>query len=155
MKKHLIEKSYQPFFGTALFAVVIALFLKIVHPESVVDLSLYDKYFSMPSSSAWFAFSIYLFFLAAIYFIISRSRLKSKHWLVVSHYVFIVLFLTFFVLFSAFESHDVQDIISGIPLSTIISIYGLVFIADVLFFAIGILLLFANLLTLKKTSRKN
>ncbi|MGZ4090252.1 MAG: hypothetical protein ACXVNO_05995, partial [Bacteroidia bacterium] len=145
MKKRLLEKSYQPFFGTGLFAAVIALFLKIIHPESIFDVSIYNMDIVIPNSKVWFVFSLYLFFLAGIYYVISRSRLRSKHWLVISHYVFIILFLVFFAFFSAFESRDVQNLIGGIPLSTLITIYGTIFLADVLFFFIGLLLLFVNL----------
>jgi len=154
MRKLLLETSYQPFFGTGMFAAVIALFLKIIHPESVFDVSVYDIYISRPNSSVWFVFSLYLFFLAGIYYAVSKTKLKPRHWLVISHYVFIILFLIFFAFFSAFESHDVQDLISGTPLSTLITVYGTLFLVDLLFFFVGIILLFVNLFTLKKTSKK-
>lgn len=154
MKKILLEKSYQPFFGTGLFAAVIALFLKIVHPESTFDVSIYNMDLVVLNSKVWFVFSLYLFFLSGVYYVISRTKLKPKHWLVVSHYVFIVLFLVFFGFFSAFESRDVQSLIEGIPLSTMITVYGTIFLADVLFFFIGVLLLFVNLFSLRKTSKK-
>jgi hypothetical protein len=151
MKKRLIEKSYQPFFTTALFAGIIALFFWLAHPGSTFTASIYDVDVAISNAKVWAIFSVYLFFLAAIYYTISKNNLKPKRWLLVSHYTFIVLFLVFFAVFSAFDSGDVQQLIKNIPLSVIITIYGSIFLADLIFFFTGIVLLLVNLFTLRKT----
>jgi hypothetical protein len=154
MKRILLQKAFQPFFITGLIAASIALFLKIVYPASLFDISIYNSDIQIENSKIWMAFALYLFLLAGIYYIVNRNGLRVKRWLVISHYVFILLFLLFFVLFSAFGNDDVQGMIASIPLSTIITVYGIIFLADVSFFVIGLLLLFVSLFSLNKSQKK-
>jgi len=154
MKKILLQKPYMPFLVTALFAIAIAVIFKGIFPHERLDVSIYNEDYSISQSRIWFLFTAYLFFLAGIYFVISRAKLRIKRSLVISHYVFITLFLSFFVIFSVFSTPAVQRLISGFPLSTLITVYGIIFIADAFFFSLGIILLFVNLFSLKKDKIK-
>jgi len=154
MKRLFFEKAYQPFVLTGLIALCIAIFFKGAYPDSVFDLSVYNKDYSIFTSRIWFLFVGYLFFLALIYFIISKTKLKTKRWLVISHYIFIVLFLVFFIIFSSFSNPGVQEMLAGIPLITLISVYGIIFLFDGVFFILGLLFLFINLFSLKKNNIK-
>jgi hypothetical protein len=155
MNKVLIERPMLPFLLTALFAMMVALFFLSLFPQARFDLSIYNHAISIKQSAVWLLFSAYLFLLGTIYYVISSVRLRTKKWLVLSHYVFIVLFLIFFALFSSFANRGVQKLISGIPLTTLITLYGTIFVIDALFFLLGLLMLVANLLTLKKSKMKN
>ena len=154
MKKLLFERSFQPFFVTGLASAVIALFLKIIHPESLFDISIYNSDYTIANYKIWFLFSLYLFSLSAIYYAVSKAKLKTKSWLMVSHYTFIVLFLIFFVLFSAFGSSDMQKLMTNVPLSTFLGIYAIIFVVDAVLFFLGILFLIINLFSLKRNKQK-
>ena len=110
MKKISFNKTYRPFLITGWIALFMALFFKIFYPESNFDVSIYSTDFFMAYSVVWLSFSGYLFLLAAIYFYINKAGLKTKKWLVNSHYMFIVLFLFFFIVFSAFGNADVKKL---------------------------------------------
>jgi hypothetical protein len=150
MKKLFFDKAHQPFLLTALIALSIAIFFKGAHPGSFFDIALYDFSFEISTSRAWFIFTGYLFFLALVYYIIRRARLLTKKWLVVSHYVFIVCFLIFFAAFSVFENPGFKALTKNIPFITLVSIYGVLFLFDVIFFAFGIILFIVNLVSLRK-----
>lgn len=150
MKKTLLYSPFRPFFITGLATLGISLFLYIMYPVSMLDVSVYNTYFTTESFRAWLWISAYLLFLAAIYYIAFRSGLKTKTWLVITHYVFILLFLMLFILFSTFPSKDMQDILSGLSVFSLLFIYSLIFFMDVVFFFVGLILFIANLFTLNK-----
>lgn len=154
MKKTLFEKTYQLFLITGIISFGIAFFFKTAFPKSFFELSVYDVYFTTLTSRIWFLFSGYLFLLSTIYYIISRTKLKMKTWLVISHYTFIILFLVFFALFTSLTNQRIQSLFGGIPLITLISIYGIVFLIDAVFFVLGLLFLFVNLFSLRKKKEK-
>lgn len=154
MKRIFFEKAYQPFLATALITLGIALFFKGVYPGSVFDVSVYDIDFNIATSRVWFLFTGYLLFLSIIYFVISRNRLKTKKWLVISHYVFIVSFLVFFMVFSSFSSPGVKKLTADIPIVSLITLYGTIFLLDVIFFALGLIFLLINLFSLSRNKAK-
>lgn len=154
MKKTLFEKTYQLFLITGIISLGIAIFFKIIFPKSLFELSVYDVYFITLTSRIWFLFSGYLFFLSTIYYVISRTKLKTKKWLVISHYTFIILFLVFFAIFTSLTNQRIQSLFGGIPLITLISIYGIVFLIDAVFFVLGLLFLFVNLISLRRNKTK-
>jgi hypothetical protein len=154
MRKLLFERSFQPFFVTALVSAIIALFLKTIHPESLFDISIYNSDYTIANYKIWFLFSLYLFSLSAIYYSIDKAKLRTKSWLMISHYIFIVLFLIFFVLFSVFSSSDMQKLMTKMPLLTFLSIYAMIFIVDVILFFLGIIFLIINLFSLKRNKQK-
>jgi membrane-bound ClpP family serine protease len=125
-----------------------------VHPDSVFDVSLYDWDFSIATSRIWFLFAGYIFFLAFIYFVISRTKLKSKKWIVITHYTFILLFLVFFSVFLSFANPSVQSLIGRMPFSALITIYGVIFVTDVALFFLGIIFLLLELFSLRKNTSK-
>lgn len=154
MEKTLFQKTYWLFLVTFLISFGIAVFFKIVFPDSIFELSVTDVYFNTRTSHIWFLFAGYLFVLTIIYYVIGRTKLKTKKWLVVSHYIFIILFLIFFAIFSSLTNQNVQKLFGGIPLITLITIYGIIFLIDVIFFILGILFLFINLFSLNKNKTK-
>ena len=154
MKKLFFEKAYQPFLLTALISLCIALFFKGVFPGSYFDISIINTDIDIATSRIWFWFSGYLFFLAFTYYLINLKALKSKKWLVVSHYVFIVLFLAFFIAFSSFSNPDIQKLVIGIPFSTLIMLYSALFLIDIMFFIIGFLFLIFNLVSVNRANSK-
>lgn len=154
MKKTLFQKTYWLFLITFLISFGVALFFKIGFPDSIFELSITDVYFSTRTSHIWFLFAGYLFILTIIYYVISRTKLKAKKWMVVSHYIFIILFLVFFAVFSSLTNQRVQMLFGGIPLITLITLYGIVFLIDVVFFILGILFLLINIFSLGKNKTK-
>jgi hypothetical protein len=150
MKKILLEKPFGPFLATGLVTATIALYLKLIHPEAWFDVSVYNTDLRASQASIWFGFSLYLFLLAGIYFLTRRAKLRMKRWLIILHYTFVLLFLILFTVFSAFNYKEVQRMVSGTPITTLILVYGLVFFTDLAFFAIGILMLPVNILSAKK-----
>ncbi len=150
MKKILREKPHQPFFAIALVSAAIAIFLKLIHPEALFSVSIFNIDITQYQFRLWTWFTIYFMILTGIYFAIFKTELKTKRWLVMSHYVFIILFLAFFILFSIFGSNDMMTLMPNIPLNTFITIYGIIFLADVIMFLIGVIFLIINLITLKE-----
>lgn len=150
MKKILFEKPFRPFFTTGVVAAGIAIFLRYVHPGSILSVTVYNEDYAVENFRIWTWFSASIFFLATIYYAISKTKLKTQKWLIVSHYIFILLFLLFFVLFSSFNNPDVQKLTEGVPLSILISVYGTIFIADAAFLLLGILFFLLNIVSLKK-----
>lgn len=132
----------------------IAVFFRRAFPNSIFEVSVSDVYFSTTTSRIWFLFAGYLFLLTGIYFVINKKKLKSKKWLVISHYIFIILFLVFFAIFSSLSNPNVQKLFGGIPLITLITLYGIIFLVDVVFFILGIVFLFINLFSLSKNKTK-
>ena len=154
MKKIIFETVYSPFLLLGLIALSIAIFFKVAQPDSIFDVNIYNVDFRIATTHIWFLFTGYMFLLVAIYFIISRTKLRPKKGMIIAHYAFIVLFLIFFSLFLSFGNATVQKIIANIPFSTLITIYGLIFITDVVLFLIGIFFLILNLLSLKGNNTK-
>lgn len=150
MKKILFEKPHQPFLILALLTFSIFIFFKGAHPETTFDLYIFDHEINSSMSFVWLVFTLYLLVLSIIYFIITRSKLKPLRFMVLMHYIFLVLFLVFFVVFSAFENEDLRRIISGGSFSTLLNVYACIFAIDFIFLAGGILLLFINLFVLSK-----
>lgn len=154
IKNTLFEKAYQPFLLIGFISIGVASFFKVAYPNSFFDVSFYNVAFNTTTSRIWFLFAGYLFLLAFVYYIISRTTLKTKRWLVISHYTFIILFLVFFAIFTSLTNQNVQKLFGGIPLITLITIYGIIFLIDAVFFVLGILLLFVNLFSLNKNKSK-
>jgi hypothetical protein len=154
MKNILTDNVYRLFLLTGFVSLCIALVFKGVYPTSFLDVSIYGVDINIASSQIWFLFTGYLFLLTSIYFVISKAKLKTKKWLVISHYSFIVLFLVFFAIFSSLSSWGAQRLLDEIPLITLITIYGILFLIDVIFFALGILFLFVNIFSLSKNKVK-
>jgi hypothetical protein len=149
MKQVIFEKPYQPFLLTGLIIFCVAIFIRGSYPNSLFEVSIYNVDYSTSTSRIWFIFSGYLFFLAFVYYIVFRNSLRTKKWLVISHYAFIILFLALFSAFSAFSSPHIQDLMSSVPFTTLITIYGIIFLADLVLFISGIVLLIINLFSLK------
>lgn len=154
MKKIILESAYQPFLLLGLIALSISIFFKGLHPDSFFDVSIFNMDFSIATSRIWFLFTGYIFFLVLIYYIISRTTLRSKQWMIISHYIFILLFLIFFSIFLSFGNTSVQSLMTKIPFSTLISIYGIILITDVSLFIFGVLFLLLNLISLRKNKSK-
>ena len=150
MKKILLYQPFKPFFITGLATLGISLFLYIMYPVTFFDFSGYGTQIELENYKVWLLISSFLFFLALIYYVAYRSKLKAKAWLVILQYIFIVLFLIFFTAFSLFGSKDFQQMIADVPLLVLISVYGLIFTIDAGLFALGILIFFINLLSLRK-----
>lgn len=154
MKKILLYQPFKPFFITGLATLGISLFLFVMYPVALFDFSGYGKHIELENYKVWLLISSFLFFLSLIYFVAYRSNLKAKSWLVIIHYIFIVLFLIFFTAFSLFGSKDFQQIMADTPLLVLISIYGLIFVIDAGLFVIGLLLLLINLFSLSKNGKQ-
>lgn len=154
MEKTLYQKTYQLFLIMGFISLGLALLFKSGFPNSVFELSVSDVYFSTPTSRIWLLFAGYMFLLTSIYYIISRTKLKTKKWLVISHYTFIILFLVFFAIFSSLSNQRIQNLFGGIPLITLISLYGMIFLIDAVLFILGILFLLINLVSLHRNKTK-
>jgi hypothetical protein len=152
MKKILLYQPFKPFFITGLATLGIALFLYVMYPVAFFDFSGYGTRIELENYKVWLLISAFLFFLSLIYFVAYRSNLKAKTWLVILHYIFILLFLIFFIAFSLFGSKDFQEMIADIPLLVLISAYGLIFAIDAGLFALGLLLFLVNLFSLRKNT---
>lgn len=150
MKKILLYQPFKPFFITGLATFGIALFLYIKYPVSLFILSSNQLNINVENYKMWMLISSFLFFLAAIYFIAGKINLKARTWLVILHYIFVLLFVIFFCLFSLFGSSEVQQLISKLPLLVFISMYGLIFVIDAGLFVLGFLLFLINLGSLRK-----
>lgn len=149
MLKAWEQKPYRPFFILAVISLVITLGYRIFSPATYFDINIRD-YYTLNNFYLWLVFSAYVFLLGGIYFIIDRKNLHTRTWLLRAHYIFIILFLFFFFLFSLFNTVQVQELTSGISFFVLFGIYGALFIIDVVFFIAGLLLLFFNIISLKK-----
>ena len=154
MEKTLFQKTYQLFLVMGFISLGLALLFSNSFSNSVFELSVSEVYFSTPTSRIWVLFAGYMFLLTFIYYIISRAKLKTKKWLVISHYTFIILFLVGFVIFSCITNQHIQSLFGGIPLITLISIYGIIFFIDAVLFILGILFLLINLFSLHRNKTK-
>jgi len=150
MKGRLFEKAYQPFFLTGFISFCIVVFYFGAYPNSFFDVNFYTIKFSIATYNVWLLFAGYLFSLAGIYYIIGRTKLKIKKWLVISHYIFIVSFLIFFVIANAFTNTDVQNMLVGIPLLTVLTAYSIVLVIDITLFILGIIFLFISIISLRR-----
>jgi hypothetical protein len=143
------SKPYQPFFLTAIITLLIAASYFMFSPGSEFDLEI-NEYFSVKSSYAWFVLSFYLFSLAALYFTATKNKLKTRKWLVTAHFIFVMLFLLIFFLFSTFNTSYVQRLVSNMQFLVLMAIYGALFLLDVIFFLVSLILLIVNIFMLKK-----
>lgn len=149
MFKTFFAKPQLFFFGVAIATLLVAVNYFYYYPEAYFDLG--GNYeFSVSCATCWFAFSGYTFILSGIYYTAAKGKLKTRHWLVLLHFVFVILFLLLFFAFSSFNTPYVQDHISGIPFFTLILIYGVVFLMDLIVFVISLILLFANILSFRR-----
>jgi hypothetical protein len=153
MKKILLYQPFKPFFITGLATLGIALFLYVIYPASFFVFSGYGADIEIENYRVWILISSFLFFLAAIYYVAGKAKLKWKDWMVILHYVFIVLFIVFFAFFSLFGSKDFQRMMSDTPLIVMVGIYGLVFAIDALLFLIGFIVFFINLFSLRNQTK--
>lgn len=153
MKKILLYRPFKPFFITGLATLGISLFLYIMYPVSLFDFSGYGTRIEIENFKMWLLISSFFFFLAGIYFIAEKINLKTKTWLVILHYIFMLLFLIFFTAFSLFGSKDFQQLISNVPLLVLISVYGVIFAIDAGLFVLGLLLFFINVISLHKDGK--
>ncbi|WP_317897707.1 hypothetical protein [Aurantibacillus circumpalustris] len=149
MVKLFFRKPQTFFFGIALVTLLVAVNYFYYYPEAYFDLG-GDFEFSVSCSTCWFAFSVYTLILSGIYYTASKGGVKTRHWLLMSHFIFVILFLLMFFVFSSFNTSYVQDRISGLPFITLIVIYGVIFLLDLIFFAISMILLLLNILSFKK-----
>jgi hypothetical protein len=154
MKHLLLNKPYQPFFVLGVVTAGIAIFLRMVYPASMFDVCIYNVDYLYPNYKIWSFFSIYVFTLTAVYYVIANTTLKARRWLVISHYIFILLLPVFFALFSSHSNKDVQRLIAGMPLNLVLGIYSFVLLVDGFLFVGGLVLLLVNLVTLKKKNLK-
>jgi hypothetical protein len=149
MLKTWQQKPYRPFFILAVISLVVALVYRLFSPATYFDISI-REYYALNIFHVWLIFSTYVFLLSGIYYIIARKNLHSRTWLLRSHYIFIVLFLFFFFLFSLFNTVPVQELTSGISFYVLFGIYGMLFILDVALFIGGLLFLLVNIISLKR-----
>jgi hypothetical protein len=155
MKKIFFKRAHQPFLLLAMITFSVAILFKGAHPESMFDVSIYNHDVSIISSRVWFLFSGYLLLLSGLYYILNRAGLKTRRWLVILHYSFIALFLVFFAMFSSFANPDIKALLAGVSWTTLVTIYGVIFLIDFIFFALGNLFFLINILTLKKEKKNN
>jgi hypothetical protein len=149
MLKTLHSKPYLLFSVTGIISLLVSAYYYFCLPDSSFDISV-RKYFEINSAVAWLTLSGYNFLLAAIYFITAKRELHTRNWLVITHFVFVILFLLVFFAFSSFNAPYAREIVSGMPFLTLVVLYGMVFLTDVIFFITGIALLVVNILTMKK-----
>jgi hypothetical protein len=147
--KSLLLKPYWLFSGVAVLAFITALYYYYVYPETFFDFGTHREYY-IGMHYVWLIFAIYVLGLAAIYYTATKGRLRTRRWLIGTHFAFIVLFLFLFLLLSTFNTPFIQDRISGFPLLTIIGIYAVIFLLDLISLVIGLVLLLANILLFKR-----
>lgn len=150
--KLFFQRPYLFFLGVAIITLLVAINYFYYYPESYFDLG-GDYELSLSCSVCWGVFSGYCFILSAIYYTAAKGKLKTKGWLVLSHFIFVLLFLVLFFVFSSFNTSYVQDHISGLPFFTLITIYAIIFFLDVGLFVTGLVLLVASVLSFKKPDR--
>jgi|GEM_PF-6873118 len=151
MPKSFFQKPQLFFLGIAVATALVAINYFYYYPESYFDLG-GDIQLTLSSSTCWFIFSGYALVLAGIYYTASKGRLKTRDWLVILHFIFVILFLLVFFAFSSFNTPYVQDHISGIPFLSLMVVYGMVFLLDLIFFVISLILLLVNILSFRKPS---
>lgn len=149
MVKLFFQKPQTFFFGVALITLLVAVNYFYYYPEAYLDLG-GDFEFSVSCSTCWFTFSVYTLILSGIYYTASKGGLRTRHWLLMLHFVFVILFLVLFYVFSSFNTPYVQDHISGMPFITLMITYGVLFLLDLIFFVISLILLLVNILSFKK-----
>lgn len=152
MLRLFFKKPYLFFLGIAIITLLVGVIYFYYYPEAYFDLG-GDYELSLSCSICWLMFSGYGFILSGIYYTAARGRLKTRNWLVLSHFIFVILFLLLFFAFSSFNTAYVQDHISGLPFFTLITVYGLIFLLDLIMFVISLILLMVNILSFKKSDR--
>ena len=148
-----IKKAARLFFYTGVATLGISLVYYIFFPESFFDLSV-GTYFSISSGPLWLIFTVYLLLLSALYYVAARGRLKVRKWMLVSHYLFVVMFLLVFLLFSQFNEDYTRRLLSTYSAMGVVIIYSTIFLVDIILFIAGIAILAANLLVLSDPSAK-
>lgn len=149
MFKRFFQKPQLFFFGIAIIALLVAINYFYYYPEAYFDLG-GDYQFTVSCSTCWFMFSGYTLILSAIYYTSAKGKLKTRHWLVFLHFIFVILLLLLFFFFSSFNTDDVQKRVSGLPFLTAINIYGVVFLLNLIILAISLILLIVNVLSFKR-----
>lgn len=149
MNNRFFQKPQLFFFGIALVTLLTGLIYFRFYPEARIDLG-GDYEFSASLAFCWLAISGYTFILSAIYYIASKGRLKMRRWLVLLHFIFLIVFLVLFLAFTSFDSAYVQDHISGLSFFTLILAYALIFLLDLIAFVIGLVLLIVNIFSFRR-----
>lgn len=149
MFKAFFAKPQLFFSGIAFVALLVAVNYFYYYPEAYFDLG-GDYDFSVSCSTCWFVFSGYTFILSGIYYTAFKGKLKTRRWLVLLHFIFVALFLLLFFALSSFNTTYVQDHISGLPFFTLVFIYSILFLLDLIVFAISLILLLANVFSFRR-----
>ena len=149
MLTKLYRKPYEPFFIAGLVTMCIALGYFLFSRNSYFDVSL-KNYMVLRSFYVWFIFSAYIFLLSGLYFAISKMKFRVKKWLLVPHFIFVILFLLSFLVFSSFNTELVKNYFAETPFLVLFSFYGLIFLLDIFFFITSMLFLIINLFSFKK-----
>lgn len=147
--KAVFTHPHRPFLITALLCFIIALVYRLYFRESYFDISA-RHYFSLSNYYAWSLLGGYVLLLSGIYYIAERGKLSIQKWMLKAHYIFLLLFLIFFFIFSSFNAGWMQDAVSSMPFMLVLSLYGIVFLLDVFLFIAGLISLVINLASMKK-----
>jgi hypothetical protein len=149
---NIINKPYKVFFSLALLSICIFTIIKLKNSGLYLDISIYDVSIKETYSNIWLYIFIYLIALSLIYFIEQKRNFVFRKWLVICHFIFIILFIILFILFTVFDIRDFQRLLYKIdfPTRTTLILYTLILFFDLLFFIIGLVILLLNVLITKK-----
>jgi hypothetical protein len=148
----MIQKTYKLFIAGGTLLAMLGILIRLIKPDALFDVTVLDLPIHSSWSFLWFAFSIYLFFLAGVYLAAERLKLRTQKWLMIAHCVCISLFIGFAVVLNFFHVAGFYTFLARlhIPLLTMISIYAFLVLVDVILFLAGIMALVVNLYTFSK-----
>ncbi|PBQ30510.1 hypothetical protein CNR22_01580 [Sphingobacteriaceae bacterium] len=149
MFKLFFRKPQIFFLGISLITLLAGINYFYYYPEAYFDLG-GDFQLTVSCATCWFTFSGYTLTLSGIYYTASKGELKTRHWLVMLHFIFVILFLLLFFAISSFNTPYVQKHVSGMPFFSLVFIYAVVFFLDLIFFIISLILLLVNILSFKR-----
>lgn len=153
IEKRKRAKPARLFFYAAVATLIISFIYFRFFPESYFDLNV-GTYFTISSGLLWLLFSGYLLLLASIYFVAARGTLTIRSWLIGAHYVFVLLFLLVFLVFSQFNERYVRELLQTNSAATVFLIYSVIFLIDALLFLTSMVLLVANLVQMARAGRR-
>lgn len=140
-----ISKPYKPFFLISAVTILISLTYYFYFPDSYFDISI-GRYFSLSNYYAWFIFGSYTFVLGVIYYLSAQNNLKTRRWLLNTHFVFVLLFMVLFFMLSSFNTAWVREFTSARSFFSVLLVYGSLYLLDIVFLVSGLMLLVVNLL---------
>ena len=134
---------------TGLAALFLSLIYYLFFREHFFDMSV-GTYFTIASYYLWLIMAGFLFLLSGIYYMAVRGRLRIRAGMVLTHFVFILLFLLFFLVFSNFNAPLFEPLTGGLPFWVLVSVYGTIFLTDLILLGLGLIIMTVNLLSSKK-----